>query len=343
MTIFDSKAPGIMRGLMKDLSIDTASAAAILGNLGHESGGFRFLQEKKPLVKNSKGGYGWAQWTGPRRKSFEAYCDAQGLDPASDAANYGYLVLELRGSEKGAISALKKARSLDAKVKAFEANFERADPKYKHYPERLSWAERALRLYNAEISEQGASAVGDVAPPPLTPAMIGRIQERLKDLGYVEVGYVDEKLGNRTYAAVAAFRRDNALPLKDDAHAIDSAFVQKLQLPDSQVTRFVDTTRATMPKAEIAKTSTTLKTSWWARMATALGLGGGVTLNAAKDAISPDQVDEHLSVAGRLLHFVGDNWIMLLAVAATGAGIYTAFLVVEHLRVKAEREGRHFA
>ena len=55
-TLFQQKAPAIMADLMRDFALDVTSAAAIAGNLGHESGGFRFLQEKKPLVPGSRGG-----------------------------------------------------------------------------------------------------------------------------------------------------------------------------------------------------------------------------------------------------------------------------------------------
>lgn len=62
-TLFRPKAPWIMELLMRDFpALDLDDAAAILGNLRHESGGFASLQEVKPTVKGSKGGYGWAQW-----------------------------------------------------------------------------------------------------------------------------------------------------------------------------------------------------------------------------------------------------------------------------------------
>lgn len=63
------------------------SAAAIIGNAGHESGGFKDLQEKKPLVKGSRGGYGIMQWTGPRRREYEDYCDRNNLDPSDMESN----------------------------------------------------------------------------------------------------------------------------------------------------------------------------------------------------------------------------------------------------------------
>ncbi len=47
---FRAKAPGIMAQLIPDFPITPDDAAAILGNLGHESAGLTTLQEIKPTV-----------------------------------------------------------------------------------------------------------------------------------------------------------------------------------------------------------------------------------------------------------------------------------------------------
>lgn len=164
MTLYTDMAPGIMRRLMVDFDLDDIEAAAILGNLGHESGGFKFLQELKPLVPGSKGGYGWAQWTGPRRRQFEAYCKRNGLNPASDKANYGFLFVELTGSEKAAVSAVQQASGLAGKVKAFEMAFERAG--VKHYPSRIKYAEQALAAYRQNKKPVIIMPPKPIPPPP---------------------------------------------------------------------------------------------------------------------------------------------------------------------------------
>lgn len=144
---FQSQALKIIPLLMSDFDLDELSAFAIVGNLGHESGGFKSLQEKKPLVPGSRGGYGWAQWTGSRRRDYEAYCARNKLDPTSFKANYGFLFVELKGSEKEAIPAVKSASGLYDKVVAFEEAFERAG--VKHYDSRLKWAQRAQDAWEA--------------------------------------------------------------------------------------------------------------------------------------------------------------------------------------------------
>lgn len=164
MTIFTDKAPGIMKLLMTDFGLNEIEAAAIVGNLGHESGGFKFLQEKKPMVPGSRGGYGWAQWTGPRRRAYEAYCARNQLNPASDKANYGFLFVELTTTEAKAIPAVKSARGLADKVEAFELAFERAG--IKHYPERIKYAEKALAAFKAQDTSAVLEPPVVIPPPP---------------------------------------------------------------------------------------------------------------------------------------------------------------------------------
>jgi len=215
MTLFVEKAPKIGRDLMAAFSLDELSAAAILGNLGHESGGFKFLQEKKPLVAGSRGGWGWAQWTGPRRRAFEAWVAAKGLDPSSDEANFGFLKHELETTEAKAIPAVKAGKGLEAKVRAFEAAFERAG--VKHYPSRYNYAGQA---YTAMT---GLPITVSAPPPPKRPASMAEVQrkwaedtlavfevravqERLRALGYFMVGKVDGDWGISTRSAIIALQ-----------------------------------------------------------------------------------------------------------------------------------------
>jgi len=147
MTKFERICQTYMPRLINDLGITVLDAAAVFGNGGHESGGFETLQESRPVVKGSRGGYGWFQWTGPRRRAFEAFCWVNGLKPWYDEANYRFLVAELMGTEKQALKALAAARTLDSKTVAFEAAYERAG--VKHYPSRKAWALKALHAYEA--------------------------------------------------------------------------------------------------------------------------------------------------------------------------------------------------
>ncbi|WCS24680.1 phage tail-type lysozyme domain-containing protein [Methylobacterium sp. NMS14P] len=128
--------------LMRDLGLSDLQAAGLLGNLGHETGGFRRLQEVAPAVPGSRGGWGLAQWTGPRRVAMEAWCRARGLDPADPEAGYGYLCAELRGTEASALAALRATTTLAAAAEAVWRRYER--PGVVAPARRLAWARRAL-------------------------------------------------------------------------------------------------------------------------------------------------------------------------------------------------------
>lgn len=159
---FDRLVPSLTRRLVADLAITQLDAFAILGNLGHESAGFEKLQEIKPVVKGSRGGYGWAQWTGQRRRAYEAWCKQWGLNVASDEANYGFLIYELKTSEAKALPRLRAAKTLYDKVVAFELAYERAG--VKHYDSRHRWAQRAQAAFD-DAQQPGANVQPDVTAP----------------------------------------------------------------------------------------------------------------------------------------------------------------------------------
>lgn len=166
---FRKTVPKYMRKLLSDfpnLSVD--DAAAIFGNAGHESAGLTTLQEIKPTVAGSRGGWGWMQWTGPRRRAFEAYAKRTGKSLYDDDTNYDYLFLELKGvegTESNAVPATIKAKCLDAKVEAFEKSFLRAG--VKHYDQRKKWAKIALEAYTATYN--GKEKPVEVWQPDLEP------------------------------------------------------------------------------------------------------------------------------------------------------------------------------
>lgn len=141
---FDDYAPRIMNDLIRDFGFTPEQAAGIVGNLGHESGGFRQMQELRPI--SGRGGYGWAQWTGPRRKAFENYASSRGLPLNSYEANYGFLKYELMTTEKQAVSAVKNAKTVEQAAYAFERSFERAG--IKHDESRYRWSRRAKKLFD---------------------------------------------------------------------------------------------------------------------------------------------------------------------------------------------------
>ena len=126
--------------LEHDLGIADFQAAGVFGNAGHESGGLRSLQEVGH--KKGRGGFGWFQWTGPRRVAFESWCKSRGLSVVSDEANYGFLVHELTTTYKNVVAALKRTRTLNEAVQVFEKLYEAAG--VVSMASRESWGRLAL-------------------------------------------------------------------------------------------------------------------------------------------------------------------------------------------------------
>ncbi|MDX2277448.1 MAG: phage tail tip lysozyme [Hyphomonadaceae bacterium] len=156
--------------------------AAIIGNAAHECNGFKTLQEIKPTVQGSLGGYGYFQWTGPRRRAFMAWCKQNGLKPESSEANIGFLIYELQTSEAGAIPRTRKAKTLEDKVIAFELGFARAG--IKHYPSRIKWAKQALAaMPDARKKEPEVEAM--IPPPPKPLAKSKTIWSEIGKIGTI--------------------------------------------------------------------------------------------------------------------------------------------------------------
>lgn len=322
--LFDELAPRIMRDLLRDVpQWRVQDAAAAVGNAGHESGGFRTLQETSPTVPGSRGGWGWFQWTGPRRRAMEAWAKGRRLDLASYEANYGWLLQELRGSENAAVAATKRAAGLQDKVKAFEAAFERAG--VKHYPSRIAYAQRALRLYReAQIDTAAAAPVEMIARPAdpgriTDPHQVSLVQGWLRNLGYTEVGTPDGKIGPYTRGAIAAYRDAKGLPAGD---WIDDALI--LTLAKDREPRQVAPERAQADPAMVQRVAPEARPTWCAKVwsgVTALGAGAvalaqGVVgkLQSARDYLQPVQ------------DLLGDvpPWVWAAGAAAIAAYIWHA-------------------
>lgn len=141
---FDNQAAKMVADLVRDLKLTPEQASGIVGNGGAESG-LKAIQEKNPT--SGRGGYGFFQWTGPRRTAFEAWCKAQGLKQDSYEANYGFLVHELKTTEKKALARLRLTKTAKAAAETFEDAYERAG--VKAWATRVRMAERALALYKA--------------------------------------------------------------------------------------------------------------------------------------------------------------------------------------------------
>jgi len=159
-------APKVISDLTRDLGVTPEVAAGIVGQLGYESDGLQGINERQPVVPGSRGGFGWAQWTGPRRKQFEAWSADQGLDAASPEANYGFLVHELKNTpESRVLEKLQGVSDPQQAGKIFTDTFLR--PGIPAYDKRASWTEKAMNaiIPAAQASEDWWSAAPIVEEP----------------------------------------------------------------------------------------------------------------------------------------------------------------------------------
>lgn len=153
---FEDRAVWLIGKLLPDFPQWTyLDACACAGNFGRESG-IQMIQEGGQTPPN--GGWGFAQWTGPRRRAFETYCARSGRSPSAMSTGYAYTFVELKGEFAKVVDLVAAAPSLEAKVAAFEQHYEMAG--VVAMADRLAFAVRAQKAWDAR---------GPEIPPPVTP------------------------------------------------------------------------------------------------------------------------------------------------------------------------------
>ena len=104
-------------------------------------------------VKGSRGGGGYMQWTGPRRRQFEAYAAERGLSTDSYDANYGFLRHELTNTPEGAVlDKLRITDDVDEATRIFSSDFLR--PGVPHIDKRISRARGYLGVQTASAGRR---------------------------------------------------------------------------------------------------------------------------------------------------------------------------------------------
>ncbi|HME22649.1 MAG TPA: phage tail tip lysozyme [Acetobacteraceae bacterium] len=150
---FADKCRIFMPRLMDAFGLTDFQAAGVFGNLGRETGGFRFFHELGQ--PEDHGGYGWAQWTGSRRENFFKWCDDNNLKREGDEASFGFLCFEFKGDFQHALTDLKAAEDIKAATDMFESEFEIAS--VVAMDDRLDWAQKALTALKSAPEEPANS------------------------------------------------------------------------------------------------------------------------------------------------------------------------------------------
>lgn len=181
----DTIAATLLSDLKRDFGLTNEQAAGVVGNLMHESAGFNTLQEISPVVQGSRGGFGYAQWTGDRRKAFDSYVKSAGLDPNSYEANYGFLRHEIQTNpyERKQFMTVKKADTAAEAARLVSENYLR--PGVPRNASRVRLAEEALAYADMPIPPGELPGVGtalDTARTAPTPAIPSIAAARLRDV-----------------------------------------------------------------------------------------------------------------------------------------------------------------
>ena len=127
----------LLEDLQRDLDLQEFQAAAIVGNLAHETGNFRHLKEIDGH------GYGYSQWSGSRRNDFFDFADEAG-GKRSYAANYGFLIHELTGKYSKVLDRVRASQDLEGATNVFMKLFLAPRPATAAYPRRLAYAKAYL-------------------------------------------------------------------------------------------------------------------------------------------------------------------------------------------------------
>lgn len=111
-------------------------ADGFLMNFQDESGLNPGINEQNPTVPGSRGGFGLAQWTGPRRKALESYAAQSGRDVADPRMQIEFMLSELQGSEAGAAQSIMAAPDAGSAAAAIAKNYLR--PAEQHLQRRVA-------------------------------------------------------------------------------------------------------------------------------------------------------------------------------------------------------------
>lgn len=188
---------------------------------------------------------------------------------------------------------------------------------------------------------------GDPAPAPAANAIdLQAYQERLRALGYFEVGTPDGLPGPRTVTAVTAFQRDAGLPATGelDRETRDAMAVAGPR-PVAVERRNADAEVLRRKGSETIRLTDRLK-AWVGRIAGGLGLGAGGIFagDEATDGPDLDGVADQLGAFARLkamLVSIGITPTTVVLVVAVGALVWFLAHRIERNRVEEYREGKN--
>ncbi len=122
---------GRIRQGMIDRGLPEHVADAFVMNFRDESGLNPGINEHNPIVPGSRGGFGLAQWTGPRRVALEQFATAQGKPVDDLDVQLDFLVNEMQGSESAAGRTILSTRNAPEAAAAIVNDFLRPSEQHR--------------------------------------------------------------------------------------------------------------------------------------------------------------------------------------------------------------------
>lgn len=152
----------ILAGLVQR-GVPLPVAQGMVANMIAESGLKTDINEIAPLVPGSRGGYGLNQWTGPRRRQFEAFAAERGV-PVSDLnTQLDFTLWELQNTERNAWNALQGVNDPVEAARIYSDKFLR--PGIPHMDKRLREAARLAGMpFDPNAVQGNALAQGPQQP-----------------------------------------------------------------------------------------------------------------------------------------------------------------------------------
>lgn len=127
----------LIEDLQEDFDLSERQAAAIAGNLAHESGNFRMLHEINGTC------YGYSQWCGVRKRAFRAYAASAGGQDSYEA-NYGFLKHELETDYGPMLGKMRDTDQVEVATRIFMKEFLRPAAKTANLARRVRFAKQYL-------------------------------------------------------------------------------------------------------------------------------------------------------------------------------------------------------
>lgn len=153
--------PNYLKQLMLERGMPDYIADAFLMNFGDESGFDPGINEKAPLVKGSRGGYGLYQTTGDRRVAYEEFAKMRGAALDDPEAQIDFMMMELQGPESRAAESIFSAPDTRSAAIAIARDFLR--------PSEENLAKRVAKYSGETAARELTERLGTTTPFAYSP------------------------------------------------------------------------------------------------------------------------------------------------------------------------------